>query len=188
MDESGHLDKELEHSSIVPVYEIGRRSDGRFYYTMKLVRGKTLAGALRECKSLQDRLDLLGHFENLCEAIAYAHSPVEDLRSGRPKLPIIHRDIKPDNVMVGDFRQTTVLDWGLAKVKADAGPAIPAEQGSGGGPAGRDVDRGGAVAERALQADRLMRYQSARDLMEEIQAYRSKRFIKAYHYSLWEIL
>lgn len=94
----------LEHPSIVPVYELGHKQDGGLYYTMKLVRGRTLADALREAKTLEDRLKLLPHFVDLCNAIAYAHSR-----------GVIHRDIKPANTMVGDFGETVVLDWGLAK-------------------------------------------------------------------------
>ena len=95
----------LEHPSIVPVYEIGRRDDGNYYYSMKLVRGKTLAQMLHECENIHDRLELLPHFADLCQAIAYAHSK-----------KVIHRDIKPANVMLGEFGETVVLDWGLAKV------------------------------------------------------------------------
>ncbi|MDZ4858348.1 MAG: protein kinase [Candidatus Hydrogenedentes bacterium] len=97
---------QLEHPSIVPVYELGHRKDGTLYYTMKLVRGKTLRQAIHECKSLRERLELLSPFVNLCQAIAYAHSR-----------RILHRDLKPDNVMVGEFGETVVLDWGLAKAK-----------------------------------------------------------------------
>ncbi|MFC1529641.1 protein kinase [Gemmatimonadota bacterium] len=97
---------QLEHPGIVPVHELGHRKDGTLYYTMKLVRGKTLASAIREADTLNKRLDLLPHVIDLCQAIAYAHS-----RS------VIHRDIKPNNVMVGEFGETVVLDWGLAKVK-----------------------------------------------------------------------
>ena len=95
---------QLEHPSIVPVYEIGRRSDGTYYYAMKLVRGRTLADALDECDEYLTRIKLLDHFADLCQAIAYAHSK-----------HVIHRDIKPSNVMVGEFGETVVLDWGLAK-------------------------------------------------------------------------
>jgi WD40 repeat protein len=97
---------QLEHPSIVPVYEIGRRPDGTVYYTMKLVRGRTLAAALRACHTPAERLALLPHYLNLCHAIAYAHSR-----------GVIHRDIKTDNVMLGEFGETMVLDWGLAKVR-----------------------------------------------------------------------
>lgn len=95
---------QLEHPGIVPVYELGHRMDGSVYYTMKLVRGKSLAQAIRECRSLEERLRLLPHFVDLCQAIAYAHSR-----------HVIHRDIKPANVMAGAFGETVVLDWGLAK-------------------------------------------------------------------------
>jgi eukaryotic-like serine/threonine-protein kinase len=104
---------QLEHPSIVPVYEIGKRGDGTTYYTMKLVRGKTLAQKLKEFapdgpqpRAYSERFQLLNHFLDLCQAMAYAHSK-----------NVIHRDLKPANVMVGEFGETVVLDWGLAKVK-----------------------------------------------------------------------
>jgi serine/threonine-protein kinase len=97
---------QLEHPGIVPVYELGKRPDGSLYYTMKLVRGKTLAEKIGESRSLHDRLQLLHHFLDLCQAMAYAHSR-----------GVIHRDLKPANVMVGEFGETVVLDWGLAKVE-----------------------------------------------------------------------
>ncbi|MDY0003805.1 MAG: protein kinase, partial [Polyangia bacterium] len=97
---------QLEHPSIVPVYELGRRRDGALYYSMRLVRGKTLAETLRRCKSMEERLRLLPHYVDLCHAIAYAHSR-----------GVIHRDIKTGNVMLGEFGETVVLDWGLAKVR-----------------------------------------------------------------------
>jgi len=95
---------QLEHPSIVPVHELGKRRDGTLYYTMKLVKGRTLSEALKARRSLSERLDLLTNFLDLCQAIAYAHSR-----------GVIHRDIKPANVMVGDFGETVVLDWGLAR-------------------------------------------------------------------------
>ncbi len=96
---------QLEHPYIVPVYEIGQREDGRLYYTMRKVRGKTLTAALAECETLAERLEYLPHFLNLCNAVAYAQTR-----------GIIHRDLKPQNVMVSDFGETLVLDWGLAKI------------------------------------------------------------------------
>jgi serine/threonine protein kinase/tetratricopeptide (TPR) repeat protein len=94
----------LEHPGIVPVYEVGHKSDGAIYYTMKLVRGKTMSGSLKD-KNLNDRLELLPSFIDICNAMAYAH-----------KHGVIHRDLKPENVMIGEFGQTIVLDWGLAKM------------------------------------------------------------------------
>lgn len=95
---------QLEHPSVVPVYELGRRQDGTLYYTMRFVRGVTMLKALREARSLTKRMELLSNFVDLCHAIAYAHSR-----------GVIHRDIKPTNIMVGHFGETVVLDWGLAK-------------------------------------------------------------------------
>ena len=99
---------QLEHPSIVPVYEIGYRDDASLYYTMKLVRGRDLHKALEECKNIGDRLRLLNHFVDLCQAIAYAHSR-----------GVIHRDLKPMNVMIGEFGETVVIDWGIAKVRGE---------------------------------------------------------------------
>ncbi|MCP4645470.1 MAG: protein kinase [bacterium] len=113
--QEGRITAGLEHPSIVPVYELGRRPNGRLYYTMRLVRGRTLSDALKDCRSLAERLALLPHFIDLCQAIAYAHSR-----------GVVHRDIKPSNVMVGEFGETVVLDWGLAKVTKE--PDDPLEQ------------------------------------------------------------
>ncbi|MBP5201654.1 protein kinase [bacterium] len=96
----------LEHPSIVPVYEIGQHPDGSFYYTMRLVKGTTLLSAIKKCRSVFDRLELLPHFYHVCNAVAYAHSK-----------GVINRDLKPSNVMIGEFGETVVLDWGLAKIK-----------------------------------------------------------------------
>ena len=97
---------QLEHPGIVPVYEIGKKSDGSIYYTMKLIRGSNFSAKLKEYKNLQERLRLLPNFLSLCQAVAYAHSR-----------GVIHRDIKPANVLIGEFGETVLLDWGLAKVK-----------------------------------------------------------------------
>ncbi len=100
---------QLEHPGIVPVYEIGRRDDGTTYYTMRLVKGKTLHQVINETDNFQDRLRLLPHFRDICNAVAYAHSR-----------NVVHRDIKPQNIMIGQFGETVVLDWGLAKVQGES--------------------------------------------------------------------
>ena len=94
----------LEHPSIVPVYDLGRRDDGSLFYTMKLIRGRTFKQALEETDSFSKRMALLPHYVDLCHALAYAHSR-----------GVIHRDIKPSNVLIGEFGETVVIDWGLAK-------------------------------------------------------------------------
>ncbi len=96
---------QLEHPGIVPVYEIGRDERGQHYCTQKLVRGQSLRVALEACTSAAERLALLPHLVDVCNAVAYAHSR-----------GVVHRDLKPENVMVGEFGETVVLDWGIAKV------------------------------------------------------------------------
>lgn len=95
---------QLEHPGIVPVHDLGRRPDGTLFYTMKFVRGRTLADAIADCKRLSDRLALLSAFGQVCNAVAYAHAH-----------GVVHRDLKPQNVMLGSFGESLVLDWGLAK-------------------------------------------------------------------------
>ncbi len=97
---------QLNHPSIVPVFEIARRPDDSLYYTMRLVQGRNMAEHLRECKDLTDRMKYVPNFLDICQAMAYAHSR-----------NVIHRDLKPSNVMLGDWGETIVLDWGLAKVQ-----------------------------------------------------------------------
>ena len=94
----------LEHPGIVPVHEAGRWPDGTPFYAMKLVSGRPLRDLIAERTTVEARIGLLHHVIAVTEAIAYAH--------GRN---IIHRDLKPANVIVGDFGETVVIDWGLAK-------------------------------------------------------------------------
>ncbi len=102
---------QLQHPSIIPIYEIGQRPDGSLYYTMRHVGGVNLGDAILNAKSLAGRLKLLPHFLDLCNAIAFAHSQ-----------GVIHRDIKPDNIIIGEFGETVVLDWGLAKMRTGDDP------------------------------------------------------------------
>ena len=91
----------LEHPGIVPVHDVGVLPDGRVFYVMKLVRGVTLGEWVRTDPPLGALLRL---FQRICEAVAFAHAQ-----------GVIHRDLKPDNVMVGEFGEALVMDWGIAK-------------------------------------------------------------------------
>lgn len=94
----------LQHPAIVPIYEAGTWPNGGAFYTMRLVEGGTLAHAIDKAEGLAGRLALLPHVIAVTEALAYAHSR-----------RIIHRDLKPQNVLVGEFGEAVVIDWGLAK-------------------------------------------------------------------------
>jgi serine/threonine protein kinase len=101
----------LEHPNIVPIHDLGRDSEGQLFYSMKLVKGRTLQAILNDIRkergdaAKQFTLDrLLTIFRKICDAMAFAHSR-----------GIIHRDLKPENVMVGEFGEALVMDWGIAK-------------------------------------------------------------------------
>jgi serine/threonine protein kinase len=104
----------LEHPGIVPVYDLGTTSRGSPYYVMRFIRGDTLTKALKACNleqpepALAKRLQLLDRLIQVCEAMAYAHSK-----------SVVHRDLKPGNIVLGSFGETIILDWGLAKIGSE---------------------------------------------------------------------
>jgi serine/threonine-protein kinase len=109
--EEAQITGQLQHPGVVPVHQVGRLADGRPYFTMKLVRGQTLATLLQaRANPGQERARFLAVLQQICQTLAYAH----DRR-------VVHRDLKPANVMVGAFGEVQVMDWGLAKVLAGAG-------------------------------------------------------------------
>jgi serine/threonine-protein kinase len=110
--EEAQVEGQLQHPGIIPVYGLGLQPDGRPYFAMKLVKGKTLAAILRGTRDLAaTRARLLGIFERVCQTVAYAHAR-----------GVIHRDLKPSNVLVGAFEEIHVVDWGFAKVLGRAEP------------------------------------------------------------------
>lgn len=136
---------QLEHPGIVPIYDLTEIDAGEPSYTMKLLRGETLTVAikryhqlgLRDANRLSQRARLIEAFLSVCRTIAFAH-----------KNNVLHRDIKPDNILLGEFGETAVLDWGLAKLSGPArdtgGLQAPADEPSSisGAVAGSDSGQG----------------------------------------------
>jgi serine/threonine-protein kinase len=111
--EEAQIGGQLQHPGIVPIYELGTFPDSRPFFSMKLVKGRTLAQMLEDRKDPDDdRPRLLSVFEAIAQTVAYAHAR-----------GVIHRDLKPSNVMVGSFGEVQVMDWGLAKVLPRGGVA-----------------------------------------------------------------
>jgi tRNA A-37 threonylcarbamoyl transferase component Bud32 len=111
--EEAQITAQLEHPNVVPVHDMGVDPEGRAYFSMKLVRGQSLEAILEKRKAgdlatlsefgLRRLLDI---FLDVCQAVEYAHAR-----------GVIHRDLKPANIMVGDFGEVLVMDWGVAKLK-----------------------------------------------------------------------
>jgi serine/threonine-protein kinase len=144
--EEAQVAGQLQHPGVTPVYELGAFPDRRPYFTMKLVKGQTLATLLAQRPDpAADLPRLVGIFEQVCQTLAYAHAR-----------GVIHRDLKPSNVMVGTFGEVQVMDWGLAKVLpqggvADEQPARPPQTatairtGRGDGPGSGPHTQAGSV-------------------------------------------
>jgi tetratricopeptide (TPR) repeat protein/tRNA A-37 threonylcarbamoyl transferase component Bud32 len=118
----------LEHPGIVPVYGLGQYADGRPYYAMRFIRGNSLKDEIKRfhakggpCHDPGERAlalrKLLGRFLDVCNAIEYAHSR-----------GVLHRDLKPGNIMVGKYGETLVVDWGLAKLLGRSDPDGASEE------------------------------------------------------------
>jgi tetratricopeptide (TPR) repeat protein len=108
--EEAQITAQLPHPAVVPVHDLGRDEHGLPFLVMKLVRGRTLRDLLDARTAPQEELPrFVAVFEQVCQALAFAHSR-----------RVIHRDLKPDNVMVGRFGEVQVMDWGLARVLPEA--------------------------------------------------------------------
>ena len=107
--EEAQVTGQLDHPGIVPVHELGLDAQGHVYFTMKLVRGRTLKEVFDEFAAGQGgwtQTRLLGLLQKICEAMSYAHDK-----------GVIHRDLKPANVMIGRYGEVYVMDWGLARIR-----------------------------------------------------------------------
>jgi len=127
----------LEHPGIPSVYERGVDGDGRPFYAMRRIQGRTLTALIAEADTRNKRLALLPIVTRVAQTIGFAHDR-----------GVIHRDIKPDNVMVGDHGEVVVVDWGLARVRG-----LPTETDGGPLPAsGHDTVYGAVVGTPAYMA------------------------------------
>lgn len=107
---------QLQHPTTVPVYDIGHDLEGRLYFTMKKIEGQTtraildrqIAGDKRALAEF-DLERMLGLLVQVCDGLDYAHAH-----------GVVHRDVKPENIIVGEFGEVVLLDWGVAKVWADS--------------------------------------------------------------------
>jgi serine/threonine protein kinase/formylglycine-generating enzyme required for sulfatase activity len=117
----------LEHPGVVPVYSMGQHADGRPYYVMRLIKGDSLQQAIQRFHQASDGLEsgerpmelrqLLGRFVAVCNTVAFAHNR-----------GVLHRDLKPDNILLGPYGETLVVDWGLAKATGEPDKAMASEE------------------------------------------------------------
>jgi serine/threonine protein kinase len=173
----------LEHPAVVPVYEAGLLPDGRAWYAMKLVSGARLDRYLAGAPSLAERLRL---FRRIGEAVAFAHTR-----------GAIHRDLKPQNVMVGPFGEVYVMDWGVAAVAGT--PAFRAPEESldfrsdiyslgallafAMPPAAPPAL--GAIAAKAMHADPSARYPDVPALLADVERFQEGLAVEAWKEPLW---
>jgi len=122
---------QLEHPGIVPVHDAGALPDGRVFYAMKFVEGRSLSKHAETLESVTDRLRI---FQKICDAVALAHSR-----------GVLHRDLKPENVMIGPFGEVLVMDWGVAKVMREANSGAEAAPTAAASAAAEPGTRDGSV-------------------------------------------
>src|SRR6185369_17083491 len=168
----------LEHPAIVPVHERGTLPDGRVWYAMKLVAGQRLDRYVESDRSLGERLRVL---RRVGEAVGYAHS-----------CGVLHRDLKPQNVMVGGFGEVYVMDWGVAAVAGTPAFRAPEAQvdersdvyalgallrflaGDGAPPALS------AVVSKAMNASPAARYPTPAELLDDIARFEDGLAVEAW--------
>ena len=176
----------LEHPAIVPVFECGVLADGRSFYAMKLISGTRLDRYTTQDHAITERLRVI---RRVGEALAYAHSR-----------GVIHRDLKPNNIMVGEFGEVYVMDWGVEAVAGTAGfraPEPALDQLS-------DIYSLGvllkfvlpasappalvAIAAKAMNVDRELRYRSVSDFLGEIDRFEQGLAVRAWSEPVWHRL
>ena len=198
--EEAKLLARVEHPGIAPVYDAGTLPDGRSYYAMRLIRGQRLDRYLRQEPSLPARLRV---FDKICEAVAFAHSQ-----------GVVHCDLKPQNVLVGDYGEVFVVDWGIARHMegADRAPAgtppymAPEQSETARGPIDRRTDVFAlgrllldlmppaaprplaAIAAKASQSDPAARFADVASLAADVNRFLDGQPVSAYRDSTLERL
>jgi WD40 repeat protein len=196
----------LQHPSIVSIYEVGRWPDGRPFYAMPILPGRTLGEAIAGSQRMSERLALIPTVIAAADAAAYAHSR-----------RIIHRDLTPSNILIGPYGETVVIDWGLAKDLDDPTTLLTGLGSVVGTPAysapeQRQAHRAGEVDERtdvyalgailsevltgdgapqellsvaakAMHHDMAKRYSSAQDFARELRRQQQGQPVEAHFYS-----
>jgi hypothetical protein len=175
----------LEHPGIVPVHDAGTLPDGRAFYVMKLVRGTTLAEA--EACTEQEALRL---FVRICEPVAFAHAR-----------GVVHCDLKPSNVMLGEFGEVLIMDWGIANGRGGTKGYMAPEQERGeispasdvfalgtmlGQMVARPNRRLRALVGKAMAPDPRARYATATELIDDVTRLIDDRELTAYRENAFE--
>jgi len=177
----------IEHPAIVPVYECGTLIDGRAFYAMKLVAGARLDEYLESKPLLAERLRIV---QRVAEALGFAHSR-----------GVLHRDLKPQNVMVGAFGEVYVVDWGVSVVAGTPGYRAP----EGNLDARSDIYSLGAlllftlgseskpaplvaIAEKAMRQDPVERYSASAEVLAEIARFQDGLAVEAHRETAWQML
>jgi serine/threonine protein kinase len=195
MRDEARVVAKLEHPGIVPIHEVGTLADGRVFYAMKLVRGHRLD------KVSGTEHELLRVFLRICEAVGFAHA------NG-----VVHRDLKPENVMVGEFGEVLVMDWGVATslgnddprrvIAGTCGYMAPEQERGGAVDASTDVFALGAILRgmlddrpsrllsaicaKACAEDQSNRYRDARELAADVTSYLDGERLTAYRENVVE--
>jgi len=190
--EEARVIAKLEHPAIVPIYEAGTLPDGRAYYAMKLVDGARLDVYLNAHRSITRAVtERLRVIQRIGEALAFAHSR-----------GVIHRDVKPQNVMIGSFGEVYVMDWGVEGVAGTPQFRAPEQAHAGRIDQRSDVYSLGALlrfvlperAPRALQAIAAKamsvepegRYPDVSELLLDVQRFQDGLAVQAYRESVWQ--
>jgi serine/threonine protein kinase len=176
----------LEHPAVVPIYASGELPDGRAYYAMKLVTGTRLDRYTAESTSLAERLRVI---RRVAEVLAFAHNR-----------GVLHRDLKPQNIMVGEFGEVYVMDWGIEAVAGTAAYRAPE----------RSLDSRSdlyslgalmqsllpesvprpvrAIAAKAKSPDPAARYPSASAFLADLERFETGQAVQAWSEPLWHRL